>query len=152
MPRKIIVLEDNGERQRAMRQCLENSFLQWEILFFDEVQTLKKFLEEQLTEAAIICLDHDLEMKTDSEGKTVDPGTGREVADFLASKKPVCPVVIHTTNSIAAVGMEMVLQEANWTISRVCPWGDLDWIPTEWFPLVGRLLGCPIKKRKRSNL
>lgn len=131
-----------------MRQCLEDSFSQREILFFDEVQTLKKFLEEQLRETAIICLDHDLELKTDSEGKTVDPGTRREVADFLACKKPVCPVVIHTTNSAAALGMERVLREANWQTYRVCPWGDLEWIPADWFRQVRRLLVGPIQKGK----
>ena len=73
----------------------------------------------------------------------LDPGTGREVADYLAAKTPVCPVVIHTTNTPAALGMEMVLKDAHWKTYRVLPFDDLEWIPTDWFRTVRRAIVRP---------
>ena len=56
-----------------------------------------------------------------------------EVADFLASQPPSCPIVIATTNSAAGDGMEFRLREAQWKTYRVHPCGDLKWITGQWF-------------------
>jgi hypothetical protein len=64
--------------------------------------------------------------KPGRDGRLLDPGTGREVADDLARRSAVCPVVIHTTNSSAAVGMEMVLREARWKTYSVYPLEGLE--------------------------
>ncbi len=103
-----------------------------------------RFLEKHLAETLAIALDHDLELKPGKNGKCIDPGTGREVADYLATKAPVCPVVIHTSNADAAVGMKMVLKEAGWKTRRVLPLDDLKWIEKQWFPAVRRAIVGPI--------
>ncbi len=132
MAMKIAILEDNLERKAAMLDCLQDKFYQFEKKFFDNPADMIDFLKDHLQDTIAISLDHDLELIPAPEGKATDPGTGREVADFLAQKSPSCPVIIHTSNSTAASGMEMVLQEANWKTFRVCPCGDLDWIADQW--------------------
>jgi CheY-like chemotaxis protein len=149
MAKKIVVLEDNADRRVAMQRCLEDRFSQFDVVFFDGVREMIAYLDAHLHDAIVICLDHDLELKQGPGGRSVDPGTGREVADYLAGKAAVCPVVIHTTNSTAAVGMEMALREARWDVWRVMPCGDLEWIPTQWFRTVRRAIVGPTRKSER---
>src|SRR5262245_4152425 len=132
MARKIVILEDNADRREAMQCCLAARLQEFEASFFDEPAAMVGFLSDHLLDVAVICLDHDLDLKLGPESRLIDPGTGREVADFLAGQTPVCPVVIHTSNSAAAVGMEMVLREARWKTRRVIPCHDVEWIPTQW--------------------
>jgi CheY-like chemotaxis protein len=147
MAMKIVILEDNEDRQAAMRRCLEDRFYQFESRFFDDAAAMIAFLEKNLSDTIVISLDHDLEMRSGPKGGTADPGTGRQVADFLAQKSPVCPVIIATTNSAAALGMELTLQEAGWQTRRVLPFNDLEWIPTEWFRSVRRAIVGSAKKK-----
>src|SRR5438105_2627012 len=102
MVRTIAVLEDNADRTAAMRRCLEDRFYQFQARFFDEPAAMMDYLRTHLPETVVICLDHDLELKPGPDGLLIDPGTGREVAEFLARHTPVCPVVIHSSNSAAA--------------------------------------------------
>jgi hypothetical protein len=83
-----------------------------------------------------MALDHDLEMIEGEDRKMIDPGTGREVAEFLATQSPACPVIIHTTNTLAGVGMATTLKEAGWKTRRFVPYSDMNWIPELWFPEV----------------
>ncbi|MEX2187996.1 MAG: hypothetical protein WD875_14420 [Pirellulales bacterium] len=53
---------------------------------------------------------------------------------------PACPIIIHSTNYPAAIGMEAVLSDSGWRVERVTPYGDLDWIAESWLPLAERLL------------
>ena len=75
----------------------------------------------------------------DDNGEMRDPGTGRDVADFLAQRAPVCPVIIHTSNQMARAGMELALKDSGWNVTRVFPSADLDWIRTEWMREVNAL-------------
>ena len=137
MALKIVILEDNQDRQILMAECLADRFYQFETHFFKTSSEVIRFLDQHLSETIVISLDHDLELTEAKNGQIMDGGTGREVADYLADKAPVCPVVIHSTNSNAAVvGMEINLQEAHWETKRVIPWGDLEWIPTRWFQAI----------------
>jgi hypothetical protein len=135
----------------AMRRCLRDRFPQFEARFFEESAGAIDYLRDHFCDTLVICLDHDLELVPGADGRLVDPGTGRDVADFLARHPPVCPVVIHSTNSAAATGMEMVLQEAQWQTQRVVPYGDLEWIPTQWFRAVRRAIVGQAKRRHRGG-
>ena len=64
------------------------------------------WLGDHLEEANLICLDHDLGPNRKLNGIVFDPGTGRDVVDYLTTRKPHCPILIHTSNSMAAPGME----------------------------------------------
>ena len=140
MPMKVVVLEDNRDRiVRPMHsQCLADRLYPFEACFFDAPQPMLDYLREHLGEAICISLDHDMELIDDGNGHLRDPGTGREIADYLAAHAPQCPVVLHTTNTAAAQGMQAVLADAGWTVYRVVPWGDLEWVRGEWFRTVRR--------------
>src|SRR2546423_12419540 len=129
-----------------MRACLADRFYQYPAHFFDDAGEMIRFLDEHLADTLVISLDHDLDLKPGADGRCIDPGTGREVADYLAAKEPVCPVIIHTTNAPAAAGMELVLHDAGWQTRRVVPFGDMEWIETHWFPAVRRAIGGPIRR------
>src|SRR4051794_26332426 len=105
MPLKIAILEDNEDRQAVMRALLADRFSLYDIQIFDDPGTMIRFLEAHLADTLVISLDHDLDLKPGPYGRCVDPGTGREVAEYLASQQPVCPVIIHTSNAHAALGM-----------------------------------------------
>jgi hypothetical protein len=149
--RKIVILEDNEDRRATMQRCLADRFPQFEARFFEEPAPMIAYLRDHLPDAAVISLDHDLDLKPGPDGRLIDPGTGREVADFLARQTPVCPVVIHTTNSVAAVGMEMTLTESCWKTQRVVPFGDLEWIPTQWFRAVRRAIVGPRRRQSAGS-
>jgi hypothetical protein len=119
-----------------MQKSLRDRFHQYEIVLFDNAQLMCAYLESHLENTLIIALDHDLELLMQPNGVCADPGTGRAVAEFLASKTPICPIVIHTTNTAAGDGMEFLLRDANWETHRVHPFGDLEWISSKWFRTV----------------
>jgi CheY-like chemotaxis protein len=145
-PQKIAILEDNEDRQAVMRAFLKDRFYTYDARIFDDAGAMIRYLEEHLADTLVISLDHDLELKPGPDGRCFDPGTGREVADYLANKEPVCPVIIHTSNSQAALGMEMVLKDAHWKTRRVLPFDDSHWIATDWFPAVRRAIVGPIRR------
>lgn len=150
MAMKIAILEDNEERCAIMSDYLKDRFYPFESHFFKGATEMIAFLDESLDNTILIGLDHDLEMIPGPDGKLVDPGTGRQVADYLSHRAAVCPVVIHSSNSDAAVGMEMVLQEAHWKTYRVFPVDDREWIAAQWFPTVRRAIVGTAQKPARQ--
>jgi len=132
---KIGILEDNVDRTVAMRAALADKLYMYEPHFLPTAPQMLAWLEEHVDEAIAICLDHDLELPPSAIDRT-DPGTGRCVANAMATCGPACPVVIHTTNIPAGDGMESVLRESGWRTYRVTPFDDLRWIRDAWLPLL----------------
>jgi CheY-like chemotaxis protein len=147
---KIVILEDNSDRRSEMERCLRDRFRHYESVFFDDAKLMRVFLETNLASTLVISLDHDLEPKSQHNGKPLDPGTGRQLADFLVQQPPACPIIIATTNSAAGDGMEFVLREAHWETHRVYPWGDLEWISSQWFRTVRNAIVATAKPREKS--
>lgn len=129
---KIALLDDDPDRIRAMVDCLIGYLPDFENAIFDNAPDMIEWLSEHLKETALICLDHDLGPNRTRNGEVFDPGTGRDVANFLAIQNPVCPVVIHTTNNLAAPGMELVLEDSGWPHLRIVPYNDLEWVAADW--------------------
>jgi hypothetical protein len=140
MSLEIVILEDCIDRQTIMTACLADRFRHYPVRFFEAAAPMIAYLESKLKTTIVIALDHDLEFIQDANGSLTDPGTGRDVANFLADRPPTCPVVIHSTNSPAAVGIKMTLDEANWTTYRVVPFGDLEWISEIWIQAMRRAI------------
>jgi CheY-like chemotaxis protein len=140
MPMNIVILEDNEERRAAMAECLRERFPQYRVSFFATAPDAIEFLSTRLDQTILISLDHDLDMIAGSDGRVIDPGTGRDVANFLATQRAVCPVVIHTTNAPAAIGMQQCLCDAGWEPHCLAPYGHLTWIDEAWFPLIRRAI------------
>jgi hypothetical protein len=136
----IAILDDEPERIAAMLPCLANQCPTHETAVFDNAPDMIDWLAVHCRDAILICLDHDLGPNRSRNGASFDPGTGRDVADFLSAKAPSCPVIVHTTNCLAAPGMVRVLEESGWTVSRVSPYADLEWIGEVWVREVRRAL------------
>jgi hypothetical protein len=134
------ILDDEPERIAAMLPCLASCCPGHESIVFDNAPDMIVWLKVHCGEAILICLDHDLGPNRLIGGVMRDPGTGRDVADFLATKPPTCPVIIHTTNALAAPGMMRVLEESGWPASRISPYADLEWIGEIWIREVRRAL------------
>jgi len=152
MANKIVILEDNAERKAAMRACIADRFYTFDTYFFDEVAEMIAFLKKNLAKILVISLDNDLDMKSGLNGGMIDVGEGRQVADYLAMQTPVCPVIIHTSNSNAAVAMEEVLRDSGWKTRRVLPFDDTKWIQESWFFAMRRALVGPIKRIRTENV
>ena len=135
-PLKIVVLEDDPRRRRAMREALADRLPQYPPRFFTTAPEAARYLDRHLDRALLVVLDHDLDPIPVHARRSLDAGTGRDVADLLAAREPACPVVIHTTNRPAAVGMEAELAGAGWAVSVVVPYGDLEWIADDWLRAV----------------
>lgn len=148
----IAILEDNEERIRAMETRLKDAFTGWEHVFFNNAPDAIAWFQNHLHQCILISLDHDLGPSWERNGQLFDPGTGRDVVNYLIKKPPQCPVILHTSNSEAEIGMEMALAEVNWTFERVIPFQPLDsldsleWVDRDWANTVQRMLASSAKK------
>ena len=133
---KIVLLDDEQDRISAMRPLLASEFAGLEVVIFENAPDLLAWLQRFHHQMCIVCLDHDLGPNQERSGAVFDPGTGRDVADWLATLAPCCPIVIHTTNYLAAPGMVAVLEDAGWNVLRVSPYGDTDWIGEDWIDAI----------------
>ena len=123
-----------------MQSCLQRLFPLYEVCVFDGAPEMIRWLARNLSETILTCLDHDLGANRILDGNLEDPGTGRDVADYLSEEEPCCPVLIHSSNAMAAPGMMMVLEDAGWICSRLAPYNDLDWVQEAWIPELKRYL------------
>jgi len=128
----IAVLEDNDERIGAMQRYLADKFPFFDVRFFRTAYAAIEWIPEHSSQIICLSLDHDLEAPAGEP----DPGSGRDVAEFVARLQPQFPIVIHSTNTHAAIAMEALLQERGWTVSRVLPYGDLAWLAEIWLPAI----------------
>ena len=131
-PLLIATLEDDERRTGGMCAEIERVFPDAKAVFIDNAPDMIGWLEKNLRSVDLLCLDHDLGPNRRRDGEEFDPGIGRDVADFLATRPPQCPVVIHSTNVIGADGMQFTLEDAEWKVERVHPFGDLEWIRLMW--------------------
>ena len=132
MTHTVLMLEDDAERLIRFRAAAERLGL--ELVVWRDAHRMIAEVEAHLAAARLISLDHDLE----PEGDT-DPGDGLDVAKHLANLRPVCPVIIHTSNGVRGDAMAGEFELACWRNHRVMPLGD-DWIEVDWFRTVRRLL------------
>ena len=131
----ILMLEDDRERIGRFRTILAGN----EGAQLTVFRTAQDFIAgyQSLNETPnLVGLDHDL--FTDSPDDP-DPGDGRDVASFLSTQTPVCPVLIHSTNAPAADSMVFTSREAGWIVDRIAPLGH-DWIETYWYPYAMRMI------------
>lgn len=141
MNKLIAILEDDERRAEAMRQEIAQRFPSLDCIIFENAPDMNSWLKDSLEKVTIMSLDHDLDSNSERSGKVFDPGVGRDVVDFLETQKPICPVIIHTTNSFGGDGMRYALEDAGWTVKRVVPFDDLSWIRDEWINAIVELMG-----------
>ncbi len=147
MAHKIVILEDNKDRQEIMQRCLADRFYMFETHFFDESIAMIQYLQLHLNETVAISLDNDLELKSDPDGRMIDPGAGVDVAEFLATKTASCPVVIHTTNTNAAESIKSLLADSGWRTRRIVPFDGMNWIESSWLFAIRRAIVGPLARK-----
>ncbi len=133
----ILFLEDNEERTVQFRTAISRLGAEYEAKSWRDAHSMCAECETFFPTAALISLDHDL---NPAPGTTTDPGTGLQVAKFLAERRPACPVIIHSTNADRAWSMYNELRFADWIVERVGPIGG-DWIETIWLRKAREFLG-----------
>lgn len=126
----ILILEDNEDRIIGFERSVADLGDGYELKIWRDAPSMIAECEQHFSSAALISLDHDLNPQP---GVTTDPGSGLDVAQFLAQCRPVCPVIIHTTNAERAYSMHNELRFADWISDRVGPMGT-DWIQKLWLP------------------
>jgi len=132
----ILILEDNDERIAAFEKTVAELGGDFELKVWRDAPSMIAECEEFFPTTALISLDHDL---NPMPGATGDPGTGVDVARFLGEFMPVCPVLIHSSNTDRVYSMHNELRFAGWMADRVGPIGT-DWIETSWLRSARRLL------------
>jgi hypothetical protein len=128
----VLMLEDNAERLERFR--LSAAKLGVDLISWPNAHLMIAEMGQFLHTAALISLDHDLEPSGPR-----DPGDGLDVARYLASLPPACPVIIHTSNGSRGDAMAGELELAGWKHHRVAPLGE-DWIELDWRRVTKRLL------------
>jgi len=134
----IAVLEDNAGRLAEFRACLLALLPQYGAVYFDNAGEMIAWLGDHLGQAVLISLDHDLPLARQRDGRWVDPGTGRDVADFLSPRPPACPVIVHTSNEHFAPGMMRVLNDGAWPVARIYPDAEHTFVRRAWAAQVRR--------------
>jgi ADP-ribosylglycohydrolase len=132
----ILILEDNDERSAGFREATQQLGGGYELKMWRDAHSMCAECEAFFRTAALISLDHDLEQ---APGDNDDPGTGLDVARFLADFQPACPVLIHSSNTDQVYSMHNELRFAGWTVERVGPLGA-GWIETSWLPRAREIL------------
>ena len=99
---------------------------------------------EVLSDAVLISLDHDLNKEHDH---STDPGDGLAVAEFIAKLPPICPVILHTSNTERVWSMHNEFRFGGWQPERVIPLGD-NWVTQSWLPLARSLLNSGATNEK----
>jgi len=133
----ILILEDNDERIARFEKTVA-ALGGHQLKIWRDAPAMIAQCEAFFPDAVLISLDHDLNPQP---GVTTDPGTGLDVAKFMAECRPVCPVIIHSTNADRAHSMHNELRFADWIAERVGPIGN-DWIETMWLRKVGEFLAA----------
>lgn len=101
--RTLIILEDNDERVAAFRRAVGGLGEAFELRIWRDAPSMGRECEAFFPTAALISLDHDL---SPAPGATTNPGTGLAMAQFLGDFLPVCPVLIHSSNSLPSAWLD----------------------------------------------
>ena len=80
----MAILEDDVGRLAEFRAHLPTLLPGHAAVYFDNAGEMIAWLTDHLAETVLISLDHDLPLVQVRDGRAVDPGTGRDVADYLS--------------------------------------------------------------------
>jgi hypothetical protein len=139
MDKYIAILEDCPERAERMTECIKKSSIPFKEVFFSNAFLMIEWLIQNLSNVVLISLDHDLDLILEGQ-ESRDPGDGRDVANYLSSHNPFCPVILHTSNYFGRESMKYNLLDKGWSVSIVMPSPDPDWIDSDWLSCVCSLI------------
>ena len=132
----ILILEDSQDRIAGFERAIAGLGDDFELKLWRDAPSMMAECEQYFPSAALISLDYHLNRQP---GAAADPGTGLDVVRFLADFLPVCPALIHTSNTNCAWSMHNEFRFAGWIADRIEPLGR-DWIEAKWFRRARELL------------
>jgi len=131
----ILILDDEQSRingfKSAIKQLPNKQMKSW-----SNAPAMISEVKSFLPKAKLISLDHDLYKLQASDPES---GTGRDIAEYLANHKAICPIIIHSTNIDASWGMYNVLVFSGWKVTML-HYTDKEWFNLKWLPVVKILL------------
>lgn len=108
---KVLILEDSWSRTSLFIEIFGHANVYVSEIVSGAIEDFEKHAPFDF-----IMLDHDL---SDQDQMTMKvAGTGTEFAQFLATQKPHCQVIIHSYNPDGAARMERILTGAGWDVLR----------------------------------
>ena len=133
----VLILEDSPDRNRAFKTAMA-TLESAQPFFWDSAEEMIQAMPSHLDNVGVISLDYDLVPYSKSNRR---PGTGLDVCSYLATIRPVCPIILHTSNEEAVWPMLFSLTEGKWETEwlRHDPIGEF-WIGMVWLPRVKLLL------------
>ena len=137
MSRLLLILDDDRTRLRGFDEILPRLGPEWVIRSWRNAPSMIAEIDSLLGKAQLISLDHDLYKDSPSDP---DPGSGRMIADLLSKRVPVCPVIVHSTNTDAAWGMSNELTSGKWNVELVHHTNQPAWIEELWLPVATKLM------------
>lgn len=137
MPRLLLILDDDRTRLRGFDDIVPRLGEEWVMRFWRDAPSMIAELDPLLGDAQLISLDHDLYKDSPSDP---DPGSGRMIANLLSKRVPVCPVIVHSTNTDAAWGMYNELRFGGWKVELVHHLNQPAWIEEAWLPVAASLI------------
>ena len=140
----VAILDDDRDRCAEMERVLSGLVPGVEIETFDSAPDMIAWLARHIEDVALISLAHDLGPSRLRDGMLFDPGTGRDVTDFLVEMDRKFPVVVHGTAGQRSKSMVALLEHEGWPCLRVEPRREEKWIGADWAPRVNDLLSDPI--------
>jgi len=136
----VAALDDDKDRCLEMGRSLAEAVPEAQLEFFDSAPDMIAWLARHLDSVALVSLTHDLGPSRFRDGMLFDPGSGRDVTDFLVEMDRSFPVVVHTTAGPRSREMLKLLERAGWPSAQVEPKKNLRWISADWAPRVAELL------------
>jgi len=141
--RTIMILEDNADRIREFEAAVATLGPGFRLRLWHDAPTMVAECLSVLPGCCLISLDHDLHRLPNA---TQDPGTGLAVAQLLGQQQPVCPVIIHTSNTDGRWSMHNEFRFGKWQVELIHPIGE-SWIHRSWLPRARVLVGLSPGKR-----
>ena len=154
---RIIILEDNADRRTAMLEHIADCLPMFGVSFYETSDSMIQALQAAVwDEVALISLDNDLDPVL-HDGKPVDAGDGVAVARYLVGQNSPAstrtippPLIIHSTNEIAAAQMQQMFSDANWPTDRVVRYDGESWIGEVWIQQARTAIIRNVSDRKPS--
>jgi len=124
----LFILEDNDDRINGFKEVLHDAPYHIERTVPEAIT----WLTDNVDKISLFSLDNDLYVP-EFDG---DPGEGWQLCEWIITNMDKVPLITHTTNSHAAVKMEMMCEDAGWSFQRIVPYNGFDWIWETWIGIV----------------
>lgn len=148
----LFVLENDPERVSAMQDALLSEMPSVKATYFDNAPDAVAWLSRNLNAVDLISLDHDLGPEATRDGQPFDPGSGRDIANYLKERTPRCPVILHTDNFFVRPTMQAALDAGKWDHTYVAPGNGNSWVLRQWIPKVREAISASAPTRAQGPM